>query len=77
MEALAMGEYGVYVWGSFLLFVFALGLSLLLLALGIFSGLLSSLPKPGTWMDWIKKGFGILMIVVGGFFLYQAIQMVI
>jgi len=65
------------VWGSFLLFVFAIGLSLLLLVLGIFSGLLSSLPRPGTWMDWIKKGFGILMILVGAYFLFQAVRMVV
>lgn len=64
------------VWGSTLLFIFALGLSLLLLILGIFSGLLSSLPRPGKWMDWIKKGFGIFMILIGCYFLYEAGKMV-
>jgi thiol:disulfide interchange protein DsbD len=63
------------VWGSFLLFIFALGLSLLLLVLGIFSGLLSNLPRPGTWMDWVKKGFGVLMILAGGYFVYKAFEM--
>jgi len=62
-------------WGSALLFIFAMGLSLLLLILGIFSGMLSSLPKPGKWMDWIKKGFGILMILIGLFFLFKAGRM--
>jgi cytochrome c-type biogenesis protein len=60
------------VWGSFLLLVFALGLSLLLLFLGIFSGSLSSLPKPGSWMNWIKKGFGVIMILIGGWFILKA-----
>jgi thiol:disulfide interchange protein DsbD len=65
------------VWGSLLMLAFALGLSLLLLVLGLFSGLLAGMPRAGAWMDWIKKAFGIGMLFVGGWFLYQAIQMVI
>lgn len=64
-------------WGGVLLLVFALGLSLLLLLLGIFSGMLASLPKAGRWMDWIKKGFGAGMILVGVWFLWQAAIMAI
>src|SRR6185436_14165523 len=45
-------------WGGALLVVFALGLSLLLMLLGIFSGYLASLPRAGSWMDVVKKGFG-------------------
>lgn len=63
------------VWGGSLLLVFALGLGFLLLLLGIFSGMLSSLPKAGAWMDRIKKGFGIAMLVVGAYFLYQSVTM--
>ena len=39
--------------------------------------MLSSLPRAGSWMDWIKRGFGALMIVVGGWFLFQTAQMMI
>ncbi len=60
-------------WGGTLLLVFALGLGLLLMLLGIFSGFLSSLPRAGAWMDWIKKGFGVAMLVIGGWFLYEAL----
>lgn len=74
---LTVAHSGNVVWGSFLLFVFALGLSLLLLLLGIFSGMLANLPRPGTWMDWVKKGFGVLMIVAGGYFLVKAIGMLV
>jgi thiol:disulfide interchange protein DsbD len=59
-------------WGGTLLLVFAAGLSLLLVVLGIFSGLLSSLPRAGKWMEWIKIVFGIGMILVAAYFLYQA-----
>jgi len=60
--------------GSALLLVFALGLSLLLLVLGIFSGLLTSLPRPGRWMVTVKKGFGIVMLLLGAFYLWKAGQ---
>jgi thiol:disulfide interchange protein len=65
------------VWGSMLMMAFALGLSLLLLVFGLSSGLLAGMPRAGAWMDWIKKAFGVGMLLVGGWFLYQAIQMVI
>jgi thiol:disulfide interchange protein DsbD len=65
------------VWGGTLTLVFALGLSALLLVVGIFSGLLSNLPRPGVWMDRLKKAFGILMLLVAGWFLFQTIHMLI
>ncbi len=63
------------VWGGALLLVFALGLSLLLMLLGIFSGFLTGLPRAGAWMDVIKKIFGVLMIGIGAFFLWRAAGM--
>ena len=62
-------------WGGTLLLVFALGLGCLLMLLGIFSGLLANLPRAGSWMEWIKKTFGVLMILVGGWFLFQSVTM--
>ncbi len=64
-------------WGGTLLLVFALGLGSLLMLLGIFSGMFASLPRAGAWMNWIKRTFGVLMIVVGGWFLYQSLRMVV
>jgi len=65
------------VWGGSLLLVFALGLGTLLLLVGIFSGLLSNLPKAGAWMDRIKKGFGVALLLVGAYFLYQSVTIFI
>jgi thiol:disulfide interchange protein DsbD len=59
-------------WGGFLLFVFALGIGLLLLLLGVFAGLLTSLPRPGRWMNAVKWGFGTLMIAIGLYWLWRA-----
>jgi thiol:disulfide interchange protein DsbD len=59
-------------WGGTLLMVFALGLGLLLMLLGIFSGLLAGMPRAGRWMDRIKIAFGAGMLLVAAWFLYQA-----
>ena len=70
-----VGQTRNVVWGGSLLFVFALGLGLLLMLLGIFSGMLASLPKAGAWMDRIKKGFGVAMLVIGLWFAWMAVRM--
>jgi len=58
--------------GGMLLFIFSIGLGLILIGVGTFSGLLTSLPRPGQWMVWIKKGLGLAMIGLGEYFLIQA-----
>lgn len=74
---LMVSQQGDVLWGGFLLLVFSLGLGFLLMMLGIFSGMMSSLPRAGSWMDWIKKGFGVLMLVLGAFFLWKAVSVLI
>jgi thiol:disulfide interchange protein DsbD len=44
------------------LLAFSLGMSALLVVVGLSSGAASRLPKAGHWMVWVKKGFGILML---------------
>ncbi len=60
------------VFGTSLLFVFALGMGFLLLVAGTFSGLLANLPKSGKWTETIKKMFGFFLILVGEYFLLEA-----
>lgn len=60
------------VWGGTLLLIFGAGLGFLLMLLGIFSGLLTSLPRAGVWTVRVKKAFGIAMVAIGGFFLFLA-----
>jgi thiol:disulfide interchange protein DsbD len=50
------------VLGFLTLFVFALGMGMILIIVGSFSGVLSTLPKAGQWMDEIKKVFGFAML---------------
>ena len=58
-------------FGFSLLFVFALGLGLLLIVAGTFTGLVASLPKSGPWLVRVKQGFGLLLLLAAEYFLVQ------
>jgi cytochrome c-type biogenesis protein len=66
-----VGTSHSYVFGASLLFVYALGVGLLLIVIGTFAGILSHLPKSGKWMVAVKKIFGYVMIAMGEYFLIQ------
>ena len=59
-----VGQTGNPWLGWWLFFALALGLGLPYVVLGTFSGLLTRLPKSGTWMVWVKRVFGLALIVV-------------
>ena len=52
---------GKLLLGFWLLFTFAVGMGMLFLALGTFSGALSALPGAGAWMEGIKHFFALLL----------------
>ncbi len=58
--------------GGSLLFVFAIGVGGLLLVVGTFSGLISTLPNAGKWMDKIKKAMAICLLIVAEYFLIKS-----
>jgi thiol:disulfide interchange protein DsbD len=60
------------IYGMTLLFIFSIGLGTLLIIVGTFAGLMSSMPKTGKWSVAIKKFFGWVMIAAGEYFLVQA-----
>jgi thiol:disulfide interchange protein DsbD len=60
------------IFGISLLFVFALGMGTLLIILGTFAGLLTSLPKSGMWMKRISHISGWILLAMGEYFLIQA-----
>ncbi len=53
---------GDILYGWFLFIAFALGLGLLFIIIGTFSGAINALPHAGSWMVKIKKFFGVVMI---------------
>ncbi len=66
-----VASLGSVVLGFIYLFAFALGMGVLFIVIGTFSGLLSSLPKSGSWMDFIKIVFAAL--IFGGSFYFSAL----
>ncbi len=62
------------VLGFVYLFVFSLGMTMLLVAVGLFSGTLVALPKSGLWMLWVKKVAGIIMLAMAEYYFIQAGQ---
>ena len=61
--------------GFVYLFVFSLGMCTLLVAVGLFSGSLTRLPRAGVWMVWIKRGFAIVMVGVAEYYLVKMGQL--
>jgi thiol:disulfide interchange protein DsbD len=53
------------------LFVFSLGMSALLVLVGLFSGAAAWLPRSGRWLGIIKKLAGILMIAMAEYYFIQ------
>jgi cytochrome c-type biogenesis protein len=60
------------VMGFVYLFSFSLGMTAILVAVGLFSGVLTALPRSGRWLVWSKKGAGILMIAVAQYYFVKA-----
>lgn len=54
------------------LFVFSLGMTALLVVVGIFSGTLTLLPRSGRWMVWVKRGAAVLMVAMAQYYFVQA-----
>lgn len=67
-----VGTTGSAALGFLYLFVFSLGMTALLVLVGLFSGSISLLPQSGRWMVWIKKGAGVLLLVMAEYYLVQA-----
>ncbi len=55
--------------GFWLMFTYAIGMGLLFICIGTFSGLISSLPRSGGWMYILENIFGLAIISVALFFL--------
>lgn len=67
-----VGSTRSLVAGPLFLFAFALGMGSVLLLLGTFSSSISRLPRSGTWMVHVKKAMGVMMVLMAGYFVFQA-----
>lgn len=57
-----VAQTGDLFYGWALLFTFSLGLGLLFLVIGTFAGAIQALPRAGSWMESVKKGFGWVLL---------------
>jgi thiol:disulfide interchange protein DsbD len=69
---LYVGSRGNPLFGATLLFTFAMGMSLPVVTLGAFAGLLARLPRSGEWLVRVKKGFAFLLLLAGEYLLLEA-----
>lgn len=58
--------------GFVYLFVFSLGMTVLLVFVGLFSGTLAALPRAGAWMFWVKKAAGLILLGMAEYYFVQA-----
>jgi cytochrome c-type biogenesis protein len=61
--------------GFLYLFVFSIGMSAVLILVGLFSGALARLPRPGAWMLWVKRGFALVMLGAAEYYLFKMGQL--
>jgi cytochrome c-type biogenesis protein len=60
--------------GFVYLFVFSLGMTALLVVVGLFSGVLAALPRSGPWLIRVKRLAGILLIAVAGYYVFRVTE---
>lgn len=60
------------IFGFSLLFTFALGMGTLLIIIGTFAGIVTSLPRLRKWMPIIQKTLALAMILLGEYFIFRA-----
>ena len=63
------------VLGFVYLLSFSLGMCALLVAVGLFSGTITRLPRAGAWMVWVKRFFAVIMIGVAEYYLVKMGQL--
>lgn len=65
------------IFGSVLLFIFALGLSTTLFLAGVITGFLTNLPRSGKWMVVIEKIFATVLLFIGLCYVFKAVKLII
>ncbi len=58
--------------GFVYLFVFSIGMTALLVVVGLFSGALVRLPRSGAWLVWTKRIAALIMIAVAQYYFVMA-----
>ena len=65
------------VLGFVYLLVFSVGMSVLLIVVGLSAGSVVRLPRAGSWMLWVKRGFAVLMFGAAEYYLIRTGQLLL
>ena len=57
--------------GLLYLLTFSLGLTALLVVVGLFSGAVASLPRAGRWTQWVKRAGGVILLAMAEYYLVR------
>jgi cytochrome c-type biogenesis protein len=66
-----VGSTGSAALGFLYLLVFSIGMTALLVAVGISAGTLAALPRAGRWTLWVKRAGGVLLLGVAQYYFVQ------
>jgi cytochrome c-type biogenesis protein len=67
-----MAQKAGLVYGAVLLFIYALGRGVPIVFAGTFAGVLKGLRSLGRWTEWMEKASGVIILLVGVYFLWIA-----
>lgn len=67
-----MAQKASLVYGSVLLFIYALGRGVPIVLAGTFAGVLKGFRAMGRWTEWMEKASGVIILLVGVYFLWIA-----
>ena len=59
------------VFGFVYMFAFSLGMTALLVVVGLFSGTVAALPRSGRWMVWVKALGGMIILAMAEYYFIQ------
>ena len=67
-----MAQKASLIYGAVLLFIYALGRGVPIVLAGTFAGVLKGFHNLGHWTEWMEKASGVIILLVGVYFLWIA-----
>jgi cytochrome c-type biogenesis protein len=67
-----MAQKASLAYGAVLLFIYSLGRGVPIILAGTFTGVLKNLRAIGKWSEWLEKGSGVIILLVGLYFVWIA-----
>jgi thiol:disulfide interchange protein DsbD len=69
-----VGTTGSAALGFAYLLAFSLGMTAILVAVGLSAGAVAALPRSGTWLVWVKRAGGVLLLAMAQYYIFKAGQ---